>query len=70
MIDRAGRDRLAECIHQLAAGVLTNRQFEDKGEFESADDATGVVARLSEIARDWIRIFVEVGISFAPVMSG
>ena len=43
MIDRAGRDRLAECIHQLAAGVLTNRQFEDKGEFESADDAIRAV---------------------------
>ena len=26
-----------------AAGVLTNRQFEDKGEFESADDAIRAV---------------------------
>ncbi len=43
MIDRAGRDRLAECIHQLAAGVLTNHEFEDKGEFESADDAIRAV---------------------------
>jgi hypothetical protein len=43
MIDRAGRDRLAECIHQLAAGAITNREFEDKGEFESADDAIRAV---------------------------
>jgi len=43
MIDRAGRDRLAECIHQLDAGVLTNREFEDKGEFESADHAIRAV---------------------------
>ena len=38
-IDRAGRDRLAECIHQLAAGMVSNREFERKAEFASADDA-------------------------------
>jgi hypothetical protein len=43
MIDRAGRDRLAECIHQLAAGVVTNHEFEDKGEFKSSDDAIRAV---------------------------
>jgi hypothetical protein len=43
MIDRAGRDRLAECIHQLAAGVVTNQEFEDKGEFKSADEAIRAV---------------------------
>lgn len=43
MIDRAGRDRLAECIHQLAAGVVTNHEFENKGEFKSADEAIRAV---------------------------
>jgi hypothetical protein len=43
MIDRAGRDRLAESIHQLAAGVLTNHEFEDKGEFQSPDSAIRAV---------------------------
>ncbi len=43
MIDRMGRDRLAESIHQLAAGVITNHEFEDKGEFQSTDDAIRAV---------------------------
>ncbi|MGH7490040.1 MAG: hypothetical protein ACREMY_31205, partial [bacterium] len=45
MVDRAGRDRLAACIHQLAAGVLTNYDFEDEAEFDSTDRAIAAVFR-------------------------
>jgi hypothetical protein len=43
MVDRDGRNRLAECIRHLAAGVLTNRQFEATAEFDSADPAIRAV---------------------------
>jgi hypothetical protein len=42
-VDREGRDRLAECIRHLAAGVMTNREFESKGDFDSPDPAIQAV---------------------------
>ena len=43
MIDRDRRNRLAECIRHLAAGVLTNLEFEDRAESHSADSAIQAV---------------------------
>ena len=43
MIDRDGRNRLAESIRHLAAGVLTNLEFEDRADFHSADNAIQAV---------------------------
>lgn len=43
MIDRVGRNRLAECIRHLAAGVVTNLEFEDRAEFYSPDLAIQAV---------------------------
>src|SRR5262245_18275075 len=43
MIDRAGRNRLAARIHQRAAGVLTNYEFEEHADFRSHEDAIQAV---------------------------
>jgi hypothetical protein len=43
MVDRPARDRLAESIRQLAAGAVTNWEFEDKAEFDSLDPAIRAV---------------------------
>ncbi len=43
MVDRDGRNRLAECIRHLAAGVTTNWEFEDEAEFDSPDPAIQAV---------------------------
>ena len=39
MIDRDARNRLAECIRHLAAGVITNVEFEDRVLSRSSDPA-------------------------------